>query len=97
MGNYIKISGKDDKGPWQVERIDNDTRSWERKAHRFGELCRYVIEMLEGRDSNYNLAYRSSDGLNLKIFEETEEKVLLHLIGTHNRAVNIKSQLERLI
>ena len=92
--NYIRISGKDDEGPWDVQRIEDGIPSEGKRAQRFGELCRYVIEMVKGRYLNYGINYQGPDGI---IFEQTEEGVLFHIIDQHNRAVKLKGQLEELI
>lgn len=96
MDNCIRISGKDNEGPWDVQRIEGCgvLSSDIRKAQRFGELCGYVIEMIKGRNFNYGIDYQGPDGV---IFERPEEKVLFYIIDTHNRAVETKKKLEELI
>ncbi len=95
MDNCIRISGKDDEGPWDVQRIEGGLLTSDiRKAHGFGALCRYVIEMIEGRYLNYGIDYQGPDGI---IFEKTEEDVLFYIIDVHNRAVETNKKLEELI
>lgn len=85
MTNYIEISGKNDKGPWTVKRIEPET-CWETEAYRFGELTNDIIELIKGRNVVYEINYKGSHG---GIFEESEKNVIYYIVNTHNKLIDL--------
>ena len=94
MDGWIKIDGKDDKGPWTIKRIEGTTISRKETAHRFGVLADYVRDFVKSQDKIYNLEYM---GENRRIFEEPEERVLFCIVHYHNSLVRLKRDISRII
>jgi len=94
MDGWIKIIGKNDKGPWTVERIEGSTVSREESAQRFGELADYVRDFVHRKDKIYNLEYGGEIG---RIFEEPEERVLFYIVKSHNELVKLSREISKII
>ena len=89
----IEILGKNDKGPWDIKRVEKGVYTESEKAERFGGLGNKIINLLKGQDHLYGIDYQGENG---RIFEDSEEAVIEYIVNSHNKLINLLRQLDTL-
>ena len=97
MPYEIRIYGRNNHGPWEIERLDGQELTDRNNINDFGALASKVIDLIQGRKQYYDINYVSSNGLSSHILTEKEEKVLLHIMDSHNRTVKQIFHLEEFL
>jgi hypothetical protein len=94
LEDYIDIKGRDDEGPWIVKRVVGALETSGIEVSRFGVLCQEVIKLLEGQERVYGVNYRSPNG---RIFEDSEQNVIYHIVNTHNKYYKLSKLYKEII